>query len=243
MTASESIWSLRATLLWGLLIAGVFIGMQALVASIYVHLATDGLPLAEKQLRYDELVTDGDLLGWATVVSGVVGALLTIAAVSLKPGSDVRAYLGLNMGAAGQWLKWFLWFLGLLVVLELLAVIAEDAGSLDFMEGVYQSADSKLLLFIAVVVVASVCEELFFRGFLLEGLRHTFLGAGGSVVLTALLWSVVHVQYNAFGMASIFLIGIFLGLVRLRSGSTILAMVLHALNNAVAFFVLAHLSR
>ena len=46
-----------------------------------------------------------------------------------------------------------------------------------------------------------VFEELFFRGFLLEGFRRTFLGTTGAVVLTSLLWAVIHTQYDLYYMA------------------------------------------
>ena len=48
------------------------------------------------------------------------------------------------------------------------------------------------------------------------------------------LWAVIHTQYDWYGIFQIFLIGLLLGWVRWRSGSTLLTIVLHALINAWA---------
>lgn len=235
---------LRSTILWALLIAGVFVGIQALVASIYVNLALRGVSSPERQQRYDELIYDGDLLATITIVSGLVATLLTLLATVRTVGSsNLRRHLGLQAAPAAQSLKWGLGFIVLLMGLELFTAFTEQPTTPDAMTEIYDSADNKLLLLLAVVGVASLFEEVFFRGFLLEGLRTTFIGGPGSVLLTALLWSVVHIQYDMFGMTSIFVIGVFLGFARLYSGSTFLTMVLHGLNNALAFLALAYLSR
>lgn len=227
---------LRATILWALLIAVAFIGIQTLVANLYIHIASQ----QPSGVQAEELIRDGDLLAVVTVVSGLVGALLTLLAAAFTVGkTHLRDHLGLRSPTPIQTLKWCFAFLALLMVLEALTRFMQRPTVPDVMLEVYDSADSKLLLFVAVVGVASLFEELFFRGFLLEGLRQTVLGAAGSVLLTALLWSVVHVQYDVLDMGSIFLIGVFLGTARLRTGSTPLAMILHGLNNGLAFFVLA----
>lgn len=234
---------LRVTILWTLLIAGAFVGIQALVANIYVRLATRDLPPAAEP-RYEELINDGDLLAMVTVISGIAATLLTLLATMHTVGAaNLRRHLGLQLPSALQLLQWSLGFVVLLMALELFTVSMKRPVTPDVMLDVYDSANSKLLLLLAVVVVAALFEEVFFRGFLLESLRTSFLGAAGSVLLTAFLWSVVHVQYDLFGMFSIFLIGVFLGAARLRTGSTLLAMMLHGLNNGLAFLALAHLSR
>jgi membrane protease YdiL (CAAX protease family) len=47
----------------------------------------------------------------------------------------------------------------------------------------------------------------------------------------SVLWAALHVQYDWTGIAQIFVIGIFLGWMRWRSGSLLLTMLLHALFN------------
>jgi membrane protease YdiL (CAAX protease family) len=49
--------------------------------------------------------------------------------------------------------------------------------------------------------------------------------------LISLLWAVPHLQYDWTGILLIFVVGLFLGWMRWRSGSTLLTFLLHALFN------------
>ena len=86
---------------------------------------------------------------------------------------------------------------------------------------------------------APVAEEFLVRGFLLRGWSQSFLAPTGAVVLSSAAWAAVHTQYNWFYMSEIFALGILLGVLRLRNGSTWLTVILHAANNAVAVAVAA----
>ena len=52
-----------------------------------------------------------------------------------------------------------------------------------------------------------------------------------AIVVISLLWAGLHVQYDWTGILQIFVIGLFLGWTRWRSGSTLLTFLLHALFN------------
>ena len=58
-------------------------------------------------------------------------------------------------------------------------------------------------------------------------------GARGvvAVVVIAVLWALMHVQYAWVFVGQIFIIGLLLGWVRWRSGSTLLTIVLHIVVN------------
>lgn len=238
----SEVWSFWGTLFWGLFIAAVFLLVQGAVVGIYVSVISEGASEAERQLLYERAITDGDILSWATIASAVVCTALTWMAVVFKRGSMVKHYLGLYPVAWKQLVLWTLLFIALLFVLDLITTLLDRPVTPDVMREIYLSADSKLLLFMGTVVAAAVFEELFFRGFLMEGLRRTILGPWGSVLLTAACWSVVHMQYDAYGIVTIFVIGVFLGVAKLRSGSTLFTIALHALNNAIALLFLVFLS-
>ena len=70
-----------------------------------------------------------------------------------------------------------------------------------------------------------------FRGFLFRGWEKTWLGAAGTIVLTAAFWALLHTNKNWLGVASIFVAGLFLGWMRRRSSSTVLTILLHAMSN------------
>jgi membrane protease YdiL (CAAX protease family) len=107
----------------------------------------------------------------------------------------------------------------------------------DFMIDTYKTAKAGGALDIYVIgfcVAAPIAEEFLFRGFVLRGWSQSFLRPAGAVVLSSLIWASLHSQYNLFYMAAIFTLGILFGSLRLRSGSTWLTVMLHALHNMIA---------
>jgi membrane protease YdiL (CAAX protease family) len=55
------------------------------------------------------------------------------------------------------------------------------------------------------------------------------------VVLTALLFSLLHVQYSWFGMATVFLFGLMLGAIRSRTNTTVV-IAIHTIYDVLALF-------
>lgn len=94
------------------------------------------------------------------------------------------------------------------------------------------------LYFVTAVTIAPIFEEAFFRGFMLSGLARSRLGLAATIVLTNTLWTAVHLQpgvewFNEFyGLAVIFGVGLIFTLARLRTGSLMAPIVLHAGWNA-----------
>lgn len=87
------------------------------------------------------------------------------------------------------------------------------------------------LLTIALVVAAPLAEEIVFRGFMYRGLAASRVGVAGAILIPSAIWAVVHVQYEAFFVVQIFLIGAVFGVLRWKSGSTWLTILLHAIVN------------
>lgn len=86
----------------------------------------------------------------------------------------------------------------------------------------------------AAIVLAPAGEEVLFRGFLFRGWARSSRSAWPAIVVISILWAVLHVQYDWAGMLQIFIVGLFLGWTRWRSGSTLLTFMLHALFNLEA---------
>jgi hypothetical protein len=83
------------------------------------------------------------------------------------------------------------------------------------------------------VIAAPVGEELVFRGFLYRTLELKF-GGTTAIVVTALGWAVLHIQYSLVGMVAIFAGGLFFGAIRRYSGSLYVTILMHALWNGFA---------
>lgn len=87
-----------------------------------------------------------------------------------------------------------------------------------------------LVTLIAAAVIAPICEEIFFRGFLLQGLR-SVMSAPWAVVLSAFIFAAVHVQPGSFFL--LFVLGLLLGALRVSTRSIWPCIALHIANNAL----------
>jgi membrane protease YdiL (CAAX protease family) len=83
----------------------------------------------------------------------------------------------------------------------------------------------------AAILIAPAGEEAMFRGFLFLGWARSPRSVWPAIVVISILWAMLHIQYDWAGVLQIFIIGLFLGWMRWRSGSLVLAFLLHALFN------------
>ncbi len=99
-------------------------------------------------------------------------------------------------------------------------------------------ADESVLLAVLtgifVVVIAPFVEEFFFRGFLYQGLRNSW-GVPLAVLGSAVVFSLIHLTPDKWVPLGI--LGVMLALLREKTGSLWPCIMLHALNNAIAFAV------
>jgi ABC-2 type transport system permease protein/sodium transport system permease protein len=102
---------------------------------------------------------------------------------------------------------------------------------------------SPALLLAALAVVPAVMEELFFRGYLFQGLSNRIQGPG-IVVVTALLFGLFHVLSPSTLMPERFLpstmLGLFLGWVCYQSNSVLPGMLLHSCHNGLLLLMVRY---
>jgi len=89
-------------------------------------------------------------------------------------------------------------------------------------------------IFVVLALLPAVCEELAFRGFILQGLLRRFR-PWSAILLSAFLFALY--QMNVFQFVPHFLFGVVLGLLVIRSGSIWPAMLFHLVYNTVVVIV------
>ena len=103
-----------------------------------------------------------------------------------------------------------------------------------------ESLGSKLIIFAMLVIIPPIYEELLFRGFLFNTLKK-YGGQILAVILTCLLFGAAHLEYDNLnwiaGIDTLIFSG-FLIYISQKHQSLYSAMMLHAIKNAVAFYVL-----
>jgi membrane protease YdiL (CAAX protease family) len=223
------IWKFWGTALWGLFIfAAMFVGQIGVVAWFILR---RGGPI---DIAAAVHVVGGGLTISLSVMMGlpaVLAALWIAIRISRTPFAD---YLGL------RWPSWTDLAIGIVAMIvlvmgwELLTRAAGREIAPGFMGEVLNSAraDGSLwLLVIAFVVAAPISEEFFARGFLYRGWSESFLGPVGGIILSSLVWTALHLQYDWFILGEVFSIGLLLGSLRYRFNSTWLTVIVHGLNN------------
>jgi membrane protease YdiL (CAAX protease family) len=86
--------------------------------------------------------------------------------------------------------------------------------------------------FIAIVIAAPIIEELIFRGIILNGLLQRYSPVK-SIILSSILFGIVHL--NPWQFVSALIIGVFSGWVYYRTRKLSLSILIHLVNNLVAF--------
>jgi membrane protease YdiL (CAAX protease family) len=230
------VWKFWGTAFWGLVVfAAMFVGQIAVVG--WFMLQQHG-PLNHDSFEEAVRIVVGNGL---TISLSVITGLPTVAAAlwiaTRIKGARFADYLALR---SFSWRN-----LAIGVVTLFVLVMGWDALSRatgrevepGFMGDVLRTAraDGALwLLVIAFCVAAPITEEFFARGFLYRGWSETFLRVPGAIVLSSLVWTALHLQYNWYFLGEVFSIGVLLGYMRYRSNSTWLTIILHGLNNLAA---------
>jgi membrane protease YdiL (CAAX protease family) len=217
-------WGFWATLGWGLFaLVGCLMGV---IACYVVWMLTHQFRIADADYEIYRYI--------ARTVASVAPIVVLIAPIAIRKSSQLE-YFGLRAFSWRDLLLGIVCLAGLSVAMRSLwSWFDLDGGGSEWMESTYQSATlggALALLWINVVVIGPVTEELFFRGFLHRGWASSWLGVVGTVVLTSGLWAMLHQQYNWAGIFYVFCDGLIYGWLRQRSGSTTLAIGLHVLWN------------
>jgi len=227
-------WGFWATIGMTLAVGGVFFAVTVVVIITVVvgaHVVGAGGAVADPS----RLAESGLILSLSYIAAAPPSLAAIVLFVWLRRSRyPMREYLGL------RWPRWgnlAAWTAGLLVLIGASDALTHLSGRPvvpQVMLDLYRSSVVPPLFVLMIVVAAPVFEEFLFRGFLLEGLRHSRVGAAGAVLLTSAAWAAIHTQYDWHGILVIFLGGLVLGGARVRTGSVWLCVVLHAVNNLVA---------
>jgi len=162
--------------------------------------------------------------------------LLLLMAFAQRRGGNPAAYLGLIWPRRSEIVFGVAAVIVLIVAGNTLSWLLGNSIVTPFQNDIFRSADAAgwmplLLLWLAIVVLTPIGEETLFRGFLFRGWQQSPRDAWVVIVVTSLLWALIHVQYDWYVTGQIFAFGLVLGWMRWASGSTVLTILLHALIN------------
>jgi membrane protease YdiL (CAAX protease family) len=155
--------------------------------------------------------------------------------ISMREGLAALGFRGFRLGVA----------IGV-IVLSIVVIIGADVGYGALISGLHlpihtndqvletEAKYAPLTTYAELagaIFVAPFCEEIFFRGYVFQGLRQR-LNVPLAVVLSALIFGIAHADPGSFPV--LFIIGIVLAIVRWRTRSIWPGMGLHMLNNLIS---------
>jgi uncharacterized protein len=217
-------WGIPATIAWVLV---AFLVSIVFATVVFAAWQSDRTP---RTFAYDGVVI---ALGTFASVPVQIGVL---AAAARWRGWAPADYFALNVPRRGEMVFAALCVIALNVVFDLSLYLSGRDLVPPYQVEAYQSAKEAGVLIwmtLAIAIVAPIGEEIAFRGFIYRGLvrpgREIL-----AIVVIALAWALLHVQYDWLGMAQIFTAGLMLGWFRWASGSTSLTIVMHVLINVEA---------
>ncbi len=217
-------WGFWTTLGWAIL---------ALVVGQAVGL---GLVVVLRSISIDTVLEspfDGILVSLFILIANPATVAVLALAIWIKRAA-VADYLALHWPRSRDVALGLVCLAGLIALSDLLLYISGRALVTSFQLQSYLSAAAEGWLpamLIAAIIVAPAGEEALFRGFLFRGWARSPRSVWPAVIFISLLWAGLHMQYDWTGILQIFVIGLFLGWMRWRSGSTLLTFILHALFN------------
>ena len=189
---------------------------------------------------------DGTVVSLSIIIGCVL--LMAISALIIRMrGGNLKQYLALKpfslatgMGMIGLLLIFMIGSQALTYML--------DETPLSFVDPLYQSVSSVWLLIFAMVIVAPIYEELIFRGLLWSAIAEQFSspsdlllrsehrGAIVASLVTSLIFAGIHLQYGIYEISTIVVLALIFCYARIKSGSLILPMLLHIINNGAAMW-------
>jgi membrane protease YdiL (CAAX protease family) len=225
------VWKFWGTVLWGFVIfVALFLGQAVAVGALLWRQGSFDMATLKTLLS-------GGLTLSLSVVMGLPAVLGAIWLATRAARMGFADYLALR---APSWKLLLIGVVALAVLVEGWDLVAKAAGrdvTPGFMGEVLKSAraDNTIwLLLFAFCVAAPITEEFFVRGFLYRGWSESVLRPVGAILLSSLVWTLMHLQYDWFFLCQVFSIGVLLGVLRYCGNSIWLTVILHGLNNLAA---------
>jgi membrane protease YdiL (CAAX protease family) len=218
--------------LWMVVILGLFVIGQ--FVPILLYMLGEGMGVTRESFSAftDTMGNDVRLL-FLSAFGGIALVLPTIWWIVKRVERETLKE-GLYLYGA-SFLSYVIWFLVLILTFVGMGLLIHILGvqeTPNFMLNLeYPTPMHKILLLVAVVIIAPIVEEVVFRGFLQKRFSGTFLGIHGAIFVTAFIWAVIHGQYESVYIFVIFLIGIIFGYARVISNSLYIPIMMHAVLN------------
>ena len=122
-------------------------------------------------------------------------------------------------------------FVPIIVMMRSETTRARVAKSLERLNFILPGTAEERRWFVLVAITAGVCEEILYRGFLIQYFRElpVHVGLTEALVMSACVFGIAHLYQGIMGIVQTAILGAIFGVLFVATGSLFLPMVLHAL--------------
>ncbi len=219
---------------WGDLLAilGLFMVVQLLSLLIFsilgLSIATpEGFDTMEESVRRIAEFKMGEMIFYWSIISQPM-MLLAVVIYRCARGGNMKLSIQHSMRGFDPTI--LLW--GLMIILSL-EVVMEPL--MQLLPPSPMPSGRGFYMLLSILVVAPIFEELLCRGVILESIRKR-RGSVVGCIISALIFGLMHFEPQS--VLNAFAIGILLGYLYLRTRSIFAPIILHSLNNVLAYFLL-----
>lgn len=211
-----------------------FLTVQTVIGIVFAVAEFSINPDLPQEELIRKLERNGLFLALATCASAILCSAMVFLWIKIRRGPGVRDYLALKRVGWRSLAFWLGFTAVLLLIGDGITIATGKPVVPEYMLEVCRTSVFPPLLWIAIIIAAPVFEEILFRGFLFTGFPRNLPGRILAVFSTSIIWATIHLQYELYHIIMIFVIGIVLGIARIRTGSLLVPIAIHMMNNLYA---------
>ncbi len=227
-------WGFWATIGFSVIVVVMLIIIQTISIFLIFIIIKRWSPEIDIEMYAKTVESNGLMMSMVALITApfIIGPLVFFA--WLKKGITIKEYFSWYRVEPHIALKWIGIFILCVICSDLVAYLSGHDIVPEWAVDTYSSAGFVPLLWLALIVAAPLYEEVLFRGFIFKGIQYSKAGPVWAIIVTSLVWASIHTQYEIYHIVTIFLFGLLLGYVRLKSNSILLPIGLHSLMNLFA---------
>lgn len=219
----ENKFSAFNTFLWMLFLTFGIQFILGLIAAFGINIL--GISSSENEL----ILTRPDIIAIIGLIAAIISFPLIKKAAYQSSKSFPFEFLAFRPVHRTTLAKVFLAGIGF-YIFESLASYGLSIDTPQFMLDVKSQTHSTfdmLMLVLGICIVAPITEEVIFRGLAYARLVQSRVGVTGAVIITSLIFTAIHTQYDFIVLIILSLFSLLLAYVRYKTGNLVYCIVLH----------------
>lgn len=181
-------------------------------------------------------ISDGDVTSVFAIFMAISVSIVLFSAIEKE--ENPLEYIGISKDFSFNGFKPWLILITVYIAFWWVINTAFNIEAPDSMVTLVETTDYVWLSFLAICIVAPIFEEAIFRGFLITRLRYSVLGKSGAVVMSCILFTLLHTQYSGVILFELFTLSLLLATVRIKTNNLQYCVLVHAINNIFSFILM-----